>query len=108
MQLELSLEPHGPDARTFDPPSSHKAVRRVRTNKGLAKLALQAIEDAYIVNGNQPVSDDDLLERAERISGKRQQRNVLAKVRGVLEENGYVQRVPSTDRVRYIPIQKDS
>jgi hypothetical protein len=107
MQLELSLEPAGPDARTFDPPSSHQAVRRIRTDKGLAKLALQAIEDAYIVNGNQPVSDDDLLERAERISGVRQQRNVLAKVRGVLEENGYVQRVPSNDRVRYIPNAKD-
>jgi hypothetical protein len=108
MQLELSLEPSGPDARTHDPSSSHLAVRRVRTNKGLAKLALEAIRDAFIVNGGQPVSDDDLLDRAERISGKRQQRNVLAKVRGVLEENGYVQRVPSTDRVRYIPIEKDS
>jgi len=107
MQLELSLEPNGPDARTFDPPSSHKAVRQVRTDKGLAKLAYQAIRDAYAVNGNQPVSDDDLLERAERISGVRQQRNVLAKVRGVLEENGYVQRVPSTDRVRYVPIERD-
>jgi hypothetical protein len=53
------------------------------------------------------VTDDDLLERAERISGVRQQRNVLAKVRGVLEENGYVQRVPSNDRVRYIPNAKD-
>lgn len=106
MQLELSLEPVGPDARTFDPSSSHQAVRRIRTDKGLAKLALQSIRDAYVVNGNKPVSDDDLLERAERISGKRQQRNVLAKVRGVLEENGYVQRVPSNDRVRYIPIEK--
>jgi hypothetical protein len=107
MQLELSLEPNSPDARTFDPSSSHKAVRRIRTDKGLAKLALQSIRDAYVVNGNKPVSDDDLLERAERISGKRQQRNVLAKVRGVLEENGYVQRVPSNDRVRYIPNAKD-
>jgi hypothetical protein len=107
MQLELSLEPNSPDARTFDPPSSHQAVRRIRTDKGLAKLALQAIRDAYAVNGNTSVTDDDLLERAERISGVRQQRNVLAKVRGVLEENGYVQRVPSDDRVRYIPIEKN-
>ena len=108
MQLELSLEPVGPDARTFDPPSSHQAVRRIRTDRGLAKLALQSIRDAYVVNGNKPVSDDDLLERAERISGIRQQRNVLAKVRGVLEENGYVQRVPSDDRVRYIPVEKSN
>lgn len=107
MQLELSLEINSPDARTHDPSSSHKAVRRVRTDKGLAKLTYESILDAFKVNGGNPVSDDDLLARAERISGKRQQRNVLARVRGLLEENGYVRRVPSTDRVRYVPVERD-
>lgn len=111
MQLELEIvtainRAIQPDARTHDPASSHINVRRIKTNKGLAKLVLTSIQAAYTIK-NEPVNDDDLLAQAELLSATRQQRNVLAKVRGVLETNGYIQRVPSNDRVCYIPIQKD-
>lgn len=105
-QIAFDFLPPPVTARTHDPVSSHINVRRIQTNKGLAKLVLTSIQAAYTIK-NEPVNDDDLLAQAELLSATRQQRNVLAKVRGVLEANGYIQRVPSNDRVCYIPIQKD-
>ena len=85
MQLELEIvtainRAIQPDARTHDPASSHINVRRIKTNKGLAKLVLTSIQAAYTIK-NEPVNDDDLLAQAELLSATRQQRNVLAKVR---------------------------
>ena len=97
-----------PNARTSDPLSSHLANIRIRTNKTLKDLVLWAtlamsVDDFQDPKHLQHINDDMLLIWIEDKTRKRQQRNVLARTRGLLERDGLISRVGTSPRVTYVP-----
>lgn len=103
-QLEIfpRLYASGPLARSTDPTSSHKANLSISKNGTLARLICDGVMHSYRTSPLDAVTDDYLLEYIETHTAKRQQRNVIARARGILERNGYFQRVPG-DRVSVLP-----
>lgn len=69
-------------ARRSDPVQSHAAVAGVVADTSLAGLILWAC--AYHNPEREPLTDDDVLELMEARTGRRFQRNVIARARGRL------------------------
>lgn len=105
VQPELPLGGDAPNARTTDPISSHFACAAIRKNTTLADYIIRGVvllSTAASDSGRLPVTDDDLLDYVEQQTRKRQQRNVIARARGLLERDGFFVRVPG-DKVQVIP-----
>ena len=96
---EASIGGEAPNARTGDPQSSHEANEKIRKNRGLAKMILEAVQTIQVTTG---ATDDAILELVEARSGKRQQRNVIARSRGLLERDGLLVRVAEHPRVAVV------
>lgn len=103
--LSLLQKPIGgdaPNARTSDPDGSHITNARLRADRGMAKLVIQAV--TYLYGREEiPVSDDEIWFFLEEKTGRRLQRNNLARTRGLLERDGWFIRVEDKPRVRVIP-----
>jgi len=96
-----------PMARTSDPLSSHIANRNIKNNVTLADNILCAVRNIYAQTPSVGVTDDQILEFVEALTQKRQQRNVIARARGLMESDGVLERVSNTDskRVAVVPNQ---
>lgn len=81
-----------PLARTTDPISSHIANSAIRNNKTLASLILTTVERLYM-QSQEPCNDDQICFVIEARTERRQQRNVIARSRGLLERDGLLERV---------------
>lgn len=103
-QLDLFSQP-SPLARTHDPISSHKANLAIAKDGTLARHICDGVLHIHTISPLDGVTDDDLLGYIETRTAKRQQRNVIARARGLLEREGYFTRVPG-DRVSVIPTQR--
>lgn len=106
MQLELPIGGPAPNARTTDPISSHLANHSIRNNKTLVAYVIEAVN--VLSRTQVGVTDDDILEYVETATQRRQQRNNLARTRGLLERDGWFARLPDKPRVTVIPIPKES
>jgi hypothetical protein len=73
-----------PHARLSDPISSEIAVGRIAKNTSLKDNIRYAAERLH----PQWFDDTDLLELVEEQTGRRQQRNVIARSRGLMERDG--------------------
>ena len=104
-QLELTFTGNAPLARTTDPLSSHKANFKIAKDGTLAKHICDGVVNLNYISPHVGVTDDDLLGYIETRTAKRQQRNVIARARGLLEREGLFQRVPG-NRVSVIPTSK--
>lgn len=105
LQLEFPLAEDAPLTRNSDPISSHFANAAIRNDRRLADHIIQGVlilSTAAVESDRLPVTDDDLLDYVERRTNRRQQRNVIARCRGLLERDGFFERVPG-DRVQVIP-----
>lgn len=105
LQTKLPLGGDAPNARSTDPISSHFAVAAIRTNKRLADYIIHGVvllSTTASESERLPVTDDDLLDYVEQQTRKRQQRNVIARARGLLEQDGFFVRIPG-DKVQVIP-----
>jgi hypothetical protein len=89
-----------PMARTSDPLSSHIANRNIKNNVTLADNILCAVRNIYAQTPSVGVTDDQILEFVEALTQKRQQRNVIARARGLMERDGLLERIPSIDNSR--------
>jgi hypothetical protein len=75
-------------ARWSDPSSSDFTVKSIAADVRGRELVL-----AVAATFDQPWCDTELWERTEALTGRRHQRNVLARTRGLMEEDGLIQRV---------------
>lgn len=82
-------------ARLTDPLSSERAVAAIAKDSRLKDHILHAAERLY------PVwfDDTDLLELVEEQTGRRQQRNVIARSRGLMERDGVFERMGEIQRL---------
>lgn len=80
-------------ARDGDPIGSHLTVASICADTALADLIVWAC--GYHNEAHAPVTDDDVLALVETRTGRRFQRNVLARARGRLERDGVLERCPS-------------
>ena len=87
---QLSLED---SARRSDPTSSHRAVQAIVRNGSLAEHIIRYAVTWTYRFGADGLTDDDFLAYIERRTGRRQQRNVIARARGRCERDGYLVRV---------------
>lgn len=87
-------------ARHSDPITSHRAVTAIAADQTLATNIMAAAHRLH--QGGQDTFDDtDLLVEIEDAIGRRQQRNVIARSRGLMEADGMFVRVgerPNADR----------
>lgn len=81
-------------ARMSDPVSSDIAVRAIVANTRLADQIMAAAQSFNPV----AFDDTDLLFVIEEATGRRQQRNVIARARGRLEQLGELERIGRRDR----------
>jgi hypothetical protein len=115
----------GGSARRSDPVSSHITVQSIIADKSMAAHIIRAVVwlaevselrhysdgDSIAVGYTRPVTDDLVWEVLERESGRRMQRNVIARSRGLLERDGWFERVPDVESrtgrpvIAYIPTQ---
>ena len=84
-------------ARMGDPRSSEDTVRSIAKDRTLAGLILDAA-DYLMPYGFNCFDDTDLLERIEEVTGRRHQRNVIARARGLLEPSGQIVRIGPISR----------
>jgi len=70
-----------PHARRSDPTSSHEAVAAIARNLTLSDEILRAAKRLAPA----PFDDWDLVELVEEQTGRKQQRNVIARARGLME-----------------------
>lgn len=102
-------------ARATDPTSSHVTVRSLAKDGSSYRMILMAVcrihvDDASPLPVMRRVTDDLVVAYLERITGRRFQRNVTARSRGLLEPD-YIQRVgvmpDSTGRsvLHYVPTE---
>jgi hypothetical protein len=85
------FEPSRAHARKTDPYTSDKAVKAIAKDGTLMYwiyLAAQAWRDSGV-----PFNDTQLTMWVETGTGKRQQRNVIARSRGMLEDAGFFRQV---------------
>ena len=107
-QAELPIGGDAPNARTGDPISSHLANAALRSNNTMADWIIHAVvrlSNNEPHNSPRPVGDNEIWEYIEEQSGKRQQRNNIARCRGLLERDGFFVRVPG-DRVQVVPSEQ--
>lgn len=76
-------------ARRSDPASSWLKVSELGKNLSLRRQVMLAALRSHPT----PVNDDTLTYQVEQATGRRQQRNVVAKVRGTLETEGWFERL---------------
>lgn len=79
-------------ARRSDPITSHLAVQNIARDAPLREQILRAanlLEDA----GYRGWDDTMITELVESITNRRQQRNVIARARGLLERDGLIERL---------------
>lgn len=82
-------------ARKSDPLSSHIRLGQLRKDESLRELVVRAAMSLEH-EGRDAWSDSDLWFRVEHLSRKRQQRNIIARARGLLERDGVFERVDVT------------
>lgn len=106
-------EPH---ARAHDPESSELTVKSLGRDTGynwrifLAIVSLSERTelrhyddgDSIAVIHDRPVTDDDIVAWMERSHGRRYQRNVVARQRGIIREAGWIQPVADCFRPKHI------
>lgn len=90
-----------PMARSHDPLSSHIANSAIKNDRKLADLILEAVDVLYRQWG-ESVNDDQILVYIEWETKRRQQRNVIARARGLLEREGKLVRVETVPRVAVV------
>lgn len=95
-----------PLARSSDPLSSHIANNAIRLDRKLSDLILDAVEVLYR-QWREPVNDDQILVWIEDVTKRRQQRNVIARARGLLERDGLLVRKETAPRVAVVLAEKD-
>lgn len=94
----MSDQPH---ARRSDPISSHLTVQSLGKDSSLkaqlitAALHLEDVLDRRTMT--QIWTDTQLTETLEMMTGRRHQRNVVARTRGLLERDGWFERVGMFD-----------
>ena len=83
-----------PHARLTDPESSERAVVAISRDQSLKDNIVAAAHSLH------PVwfDDTDLLTMIEAATGQRQQRNVIARSRGLMERDGVFERVGLVER----------
>ena len=84
-----------PHARLSDPISSERAVAAIAANDSLKNHIMYAAKRMYPVY----FDDTDLLELVEEQTERRQQRNVIARSRGLMEREGLFERVGLIRRI---------
>ena len=84
-----------PHARITDPISSERAVAAIAVNDTLKEHILYAAKRLHPVY----FDDTDLLELVEEQTERRQQRNVIARSRGLMERDGIFDRVGMIRRI---------
>jgi hypothetical protein len=80
------FEPARPHARRTDPVTSDRAVKAIAQDGTLASLIwlhAQCCREADVL-----MNDSELTEWMERATCQRQQRNVVARARGLMEDGG--------------------
>lgn len=87
---------HPPLARTSDPESSHRANDSIAKDMTLRDHILQAA--GRLMSVQECFDDTDLTEAVEDATLRRQQRNVIARSRGLMERDGLFVRVGIVDR----------
>lgn len=114
-QLSLLSEVGGPEphARFGDPASSELTVKSLGRDSGYNWRIFACIvrlsardewrtdwrgESAIAVMHDRPVTDDMILELMERDAGRRYQRNVVARQRGIIREAGWIKPVDAQFR----------
>lgn len=90
-----------PLARSSDPLSSHIANDAISKDRKLSDLILEAVQNQYWM-WRAPVTDDQILVWIEDVTKRRQQRNVIARARGLLEREGLLVRVETVPRVAVV------
>lgn len=84
----IDMTPH---ARVSDPVQSHITVKSLDEDtslKGLIYRAIKHLEHAH--DGTIGVTDDEIWQYLEAFTGRRFQRNVIARTRGLMINDGYV------------------
>lgn len=74
-----------PSGRRTDPISSHVTVKSLGKDTSLKMMVLRALIDASWDDELTSVTDDDIVYMLEQRHGRRFQRNVVARTRGLLE-----------------------
>lgn len=92
MTNEPSLFDNRAHARRSDPLSSDITVKSIARDGGLRALILRAGRDLE-ASGHQCWNDTELTERIEEITNVRQQRNVVARARGLMEKEDLILRL---------------
>jgi hypothetical protein len=82
-------------ARVTDPISSELTVASLGRDTSYRRLVLEAVFNNL---DNERVTDDDVLDYIERTTERRHQRNVIARTRGLLEREGWLERGPMVTR----------
>lgn len=84
-------------ARRSDPLSSHLTVQSIGKDMTLRGRVLAAALSLEMYKNGDAWNDTELTERVEAMTGQRQQRNVLARTRGLIEQDGLIERVGEWD-----------
>jgi hypothetical protein len=84
-------------ARVTDPISSELTVASLGRDVNYRKLVVKATSTMQTMHANY-VCDDDVLACIEHITMRRHQRNVIARTRGLLEREGWIERGPMITR----------
>lgn len=74
-------------ARRSDPLSSHLTVQSLGRDRSLKAVVVAAALELGTFN------DTELTDKIEELTGRRQQRNVIARTRGLLEADGWFDRI---------------
>lgn len=94
-----------PHARLTDPESSELTLRSLgkdtsynwRIFERVVALSYGHKHPSGWPTHASPVTDDMILESMERVYGRRYQRNVIARQRGIIRELGWIERVDDVD-----------
>lgn len=82
-----------PHARRSDPLSSHLTVQSLGKDTALKARVVTAAMRLSLDHEHDEINDTMLTMEIERSTGRRQQRNVIARTRGLLEQDGWFERV---------------
>lgn len=83
-------------ARMGDPRSSHRTVNSLGRD-GVLKRQIWFVFDWMLTRGTPEVNDTQLTELLEQIHRRRYQRNVVARARGLMEDDGFLLGVGERD-----------
>ncbi len=82
-------------ARRSDPVSSDQTVKSIAQDQSLRGLVLRGANASWVSHQRQQrvrpsFTDTELTAWIEKVTGKRQQRNVIARTRGLIEKEGHI------------------